>query len=160
MVTKYLVLDDKSDYLSIQLVDWDLYNENKDINSNEFLKRMITTNVAQGVIVARENYDAYPSCFEWDVLNYVKFEIHSNFEHGNEKLSITYYLRPLTETIVEGLNLLFGGSNVSFKREEKYENSQEGWQKIFERAIFLNNSFAKLFNNVNNEPYYNCNLWW
>lgn len=42
MVTKYLVLDDKSDYLSIQLVDWDLYNENKDINSNEFLKRMIT----------------------------------------------------------------------------------------------------------------------
>lgn len=46
MVTKYLVLDDKSDYLSIQLVDWDLYDENKDITPNEFLKRVITTNVA------------------------------------------------------------------------------------------------------------------
>ena len=160
MVKKYLVLDDKSDYLSIQLVDWDLYDENKEINPNEFLKRMITTNVDQGVIVARENYDTYHSCFEWDVLNYVKFEIHSNFEHGYENLSIAYSLRPLTEKIVEGLHLLFGGSNMSFEREENFENSQEGWQKIFERALFLNNSFAKLFNNVDNEPYYNSNLWW
>ena len=182
-IKHYLICDTQTDLLSIQTIDWSkfvyeptpdpddpmviLYGHNPitdctdEYNSKqEYLKQQITSKVPHGVIVATEIYDEYYCCYEWDALNFIKFEIHSNFTKGEEQLSLLYFLRPLTEKIVEGLNILFGNDQYLFEKEEHFELSQKGWQDIFKRAIFLHNSFSKLFDNIDNTPYYNSDLCW
>lgn len=182
-IKHYLVCDTQTNLLSVQVIDWSkfVYESNPDPNDpmvilyghdsitecideynskQEYLKQQITKIVSHGVIVATETYDEYYCCYEWDVLNLIKFEIQSNFTKGYEQLSLIYFLRPLTEKIVEGLNTLFGSNQNLFEKEEHFELSQKGWQDIFKRAIFLHNYFSKLLDNIDNTPYYDSDTWW
>lgn len=182
--TLYLVCDTQTDKLSIHEIEWNKYSYdpipeeddpwssiygkdpfgvekvNFELGKKYYVKQQITNKVPNGVIVAAEDYNANFTIFEWDVCNFIKFEIHYIFDDSDNRLSLHYFLRPLAEKTIEGLNFLFGKADVSFEKNETFEPSQKGWLQIFERAKFLHNTFSKLLSDVDNTPYYNSNHWW
>lgn len=187
----YLVLDVENDTLSIQYVDWseftyepkvkdpdnifdyfmydstytDIENSiNEDIARQCFLKEQITKNVPSGVVVSTPRLNGNFYYDEWDALNIIKFEIHSDFSEGLTYLKLVWFLRPVAEHNLGAINETF---NVhaeicrTYSCEESFEVSIEGWLACYEKAISIQNQFiANINQEVDNTPYYNTKNQW
>lgn len=110
--TLYLVCDTQTDKLSIHEIEWNKYSYdpipeeddpwssiygkdpfgvekvNFELGKKYYVKQQITNKVPNGVIVAAEDYNANFTIFEWDVCNFIKFEIHYIFDDSDKRLSL------------------------------------------------------------------------
>lgn len=186
-----LVLDTNSETLSIEYVDWSKFSfvpkENdpnnifdyfmdgitytdvqNSINENyarqDFLKQQITQKIPSGVIVSTPRMEGNFYYDEWDVLNIIKFEIHSDFSEGLTYLKLVWFLRPLAINNLSAINQTFGlETDISnlYSSEEHFEVSIKGWLKCYNKAMSIQNEFiAQMNNEIDNTPYYNTKLQW
>lgn len=187
----YLVLDTDSETLSIQYVNWnnfsfvpkqndpdnicdyfmngitytDLENSlSKDLARQEFLKEQIIAKIPAGVIVSSPRLERNFYYDEWDAINIIKFEIHSDFTEDLTYIKLKWFLRPLATSTLEAINYIFD-SPISiqdiFSKEEDFEVSLNGWIKCYEKAVAIQNEFISNINKeIDNTPYYNTKVQW
>lgn len=190
-IIPYLVLDTDSNTLSIQYVDWDKFifepkpndpdnifdyfmegmtytdienSLNKDRARQDFLKEQILSKIPAGVIVSSPRLDGNFYYDEWDALNTIKFEIHSDFADGLTYLKLKWFLRPLASSTLQAMAGAFESTILiqdTYFKEEDFEVSLDGWIKCFERAIAIQNQFiADINKEIDNTPYYNSKIQW
>ena len=190
-IIPYLVLDTDSNTLSIQYVDWgrfsfepkqndpdnifdyfmegmtytDIENSlNRDRARQDFLKEQIITKIPSGVIVSSPRMEGNFYYDEWDALNIIKFEIHSDFSDDLTYLKLRWFLRPLAISTFEAISGAFESRRSiqdTYFKEEDFEVSLDGWIKCYEKAIAIQNQFILDINKeIDNTPYYNTKVQW
>ena len=190
-IIPYLVLDIDSNTLSIQYVDWDKFSfapkqsdrDNifdyfmegmtyTDIENSlnmsqarqDFLKAQIIKRIPAGVIVSSPRMKGNFYYDEWDALNLIKFEIHSDFSEDLTYLKLKWFLRPVAISTFEAINGAFeSGISIqdTYFKEEDFEVSLEGWIKCYEKAIAIQNQFiVNISKGIDNTPYYNTKIQW
>lgn len=187
----YLVLNTDTDLLTLQYVDWRLFSFVKkesdpdnpldyfmngttyteiqnsideEYARQNFLKEQIQKNNPSGVIVSAPRFNGNFYYDEWDALNYVKFEIHSDFSDDLNHIKLVWYLRPLILHALRSINQTFCQQinlEKEYSKEELFEASLQGWITCYQRVISIHNKFVQNMNiDVDNTPYYNTKILW